>query len=346
MRRALASVAVVAALLPAAATRAGAAPTTTTTATTDPRATRAALLLRIGDLTDQLESSDADVVAAQLRASVAAGAFHDVRSRIRARAVMAYVSGTTSRAKSLGAPSAYVAVVNAKEHLLLGTYRAARQSAASDQAKAENARTTQRKGAAELGTVRAQLDATIALDDARRAEAERRADEARARAIAAREAAAAMARGRARAGNPSPGGYAPSPLDPNALLPRHKQATARQLALMRQWPFGPIAPGAPLPSGLHTTGVHVEGMTSWYGPGFDGRPTASGAIYDMEGWTVASPDLPLGSFLVVSYGELRVLLLVNDRGPYVDGRVLDLSHAAAVALGVRLAPVTADVVSP
>jgi rare lipoprotein A len=87
-------------------------------------------------------------------------------------------------------------------------------------------------------------------------------------------------------------------------------------------------------------------MASWYGPGFDGRPTASGAIYDMEGWTVASPDLPLGSLLVVANGAARVLLLVNDRGPYVDGRVLDLSHAAAAALGMSLGPVTADVVAP
>ena len=74
-----------------------------------------------------------------------------------------------------------------------------------------------------------------------------------------------------------------------------------------------------------------EGIASWYGPGFNGRPTASGAIYDQEAWTVASKELPLGTWLVVRRGEQRVLLLVNDRGPYVEGRVLDLSAAAALA---------------
>ncbi|MDQ3757356.1 MAG: septal ring lytic transglycosylase RlpA family protein [Actinomycetota bacterium] len=136
-------------------------------------------------------------------------------------------------------------------------------------------------------------------------------------------------------------------MDPNALLPRHRKATQRQQELMRQWPFGPLPPGGGLPPGLRATGQRVEGLASWYGPGFDGRPTASGAIYDQEAFTVASKELPLGTFLVVSRGAARVLLLVNDRGPYIEGRVLDLSRAAAVALGVGgLAPVTAEVVAP
>ncbi|MGH9178662.1 MAG: septal ring lytic transglycosylase RlpA family protein, partial [Acidimicrobiales bacterium] len=143
----------------------------------------------------------------------------------------------------------------------------------------------------------------------------------------------------------SPGGYAPSPLDPAALLPRHRAATERQLSLMRRIPFGPVALG-PLPSGLVPTGPRVEGNASWYGPGFNGRPTASGAIYDQEGWTVASKELPLGTLLAVTRGDRRVLLLVNDRGPYVAGRVLDLSAAAARALGLSgVAPVSAEVVA-
>ena len=148
------------------------------------------------------------------------------------------------------------------------------------------------------------------------------------------------------AGTPSPGGYAPSPRDPGALLPRHRQATERQLALMRRIAFGPLGPWAPLPSGLRLTGQRVAGPASWYGPGFNGRPTASGAIYDQEGWTVASKELPLGTLLLVSRGDRRVLLLVNDRGPYVGDRVLDLSAAAARAVGLGgVAPVTAEVVS-
>src|SRR5439155_445622 len=174
-------------------------------------------------------------------------------------------------------------------------------------ARAELLRDGQHRDEAGLGAMRGRLDEAIAVDDARRAEAERAAEAARERALAAREGFLATARGRARAGlgadTPSPGGYDPVPLDRAALLPRHFAATAAQQALMARWPFGPIQPGAPLPAGLHPTGTHVEGIASWYGPDFDGRPTASGAIYDMEGWTIASPDLPLGSFLVVGNGD-------------------------------------------
>jgi rare lipoprotein A len=94
------------------------------------------------------------------------------------------------------------------------------------------------------------------------------------------------------------------------------------------------------------TGQTFSGLASWYGPGFDGRANASGAIYDMEGWTCASRDLPLGTLLVVSRNDKHLLLLVNDRGPYVPNRILDLSHAASVALGVGVSPVTAEIVAP
>ena len=76
------------------------------------------------------------------------------------------------------------------------------------------------------------------------------------------------------------------------------------------------------------------------------QTTASGALYDQEGWTCASRDLPFGTMLLVGHAGRKVLLLVNDRGPYVADRVLDLSHAAAQALGVRLGPVDAQVVVP
>ena len=115
---------------------------------------------------------------------------------------------------------------------------------------------------------------------------------------------------------------------------------------MGRTPFGPLAPGAPLPPGLRLTGQRIVGNASWYGPGFNGRPTASGAIYDQEGWTAASKELPLGTVLLVTRGDRRVLLLVNDRGPYVGDRVLDLSAAAARAVGLGgVGLVTADVVA-
>ena len=96
-------------------------------------------------------------------------------------------------------------------------------------------------------------------------------------------------------------------------------------------PSGP-APG--IPDGFAGTGVTFEGIASWYGPGFEGNPTASGDIFDPNLFTAASRDLPLGTWLYVTHGSRGVVVLVNDRGPYIDDRVLDLSQAAAAAIGI------------
>ena len=96
-------------------------------------------------------------------------------------------------------------------------------------------------------------------------------------------------------------------------------------------PSGP-APG--IPDGFAGTGVSFEGIASWYGPGFEGNPTASGDIFDPSLFTAASLDLPLGTWLYVTHAGRGVVVLVNDRGPYIDDRVLDLSQAAAEAIGI------------
>lgn len=78
-----------------------------------------------------------------------------------------------------------------------------------------------------------------------------------------------------------------------------------------------------------------SGVASWYGPGFHGRPTASGEAYDQEGMTAAHRTLPMGARIEVtvrSTGRTTVLV-VNDRGPFVEGRILDVSRAAARRLG-------------
>src|SRR6202007_398037 len=76
------------------------------------------------------------------------------------------------------------------------------------------------------------------------------------------------------------------------------------------------------------------GAASWYGEFFDGKPTASGEDYDMYDMTAAHPTLPLGSYVRVT--NLRngraVIVKVNDRGPIVQGRIIDLSYGAAQAL--------------
>jgi rare lipoprotein A len=76
------------------------------------------------------------------------------------------------------------------------------------------------------------------------------------------------------------------------------------------------------------------GTASWYGQIFDGKPTASGEPYDMYDMTAAHLTLPMGSYVRVT--NLRngkaVVVRVNDRGPIVPGRIIDLSYGAAQAL--------------
>ena len=73
------------------------------------------------------------------------------------------------------------------------------------------------------------------------------------------------------------------------------------------------------------------GVASWYGKKFHGNPTASGEIYDMYQLTAAHKTLPLGTYVMVSNLEnyRSVEVKINDRGPFVKGRIIDLSYAAA-----------------
>jgi rare lipoprotein A (peptidoglycan hydrolase) len=92
--------------------------------------------------------------------------------------------------------------------------------------------------------------------------------------------------------------------------------------------------GCDIPSGLQQTGQGFSGQASFYGEEFAGQPTATGAIFVPELFTAAHLTLPLPSFLHVRYGGKCATVLVNDRGPYVEGRVLDLSQGAAQYLGL------------
>jgi rare lipoprotein A len=77
--------------------------------------------------------------------------------------------------------------------------------------------------------------------------------------------------------------------------------------------------------------------TSWYGGKFHGRKTASGEKYDMYASTGASPDLPFGSLIRVSNPKTHTaqLVRINDRGPFVDDRELDVSYLVACRLGIQ-----------
>ena len=76
------------------------------------------------------------------------------------------------------------------------------------------------------------------------------------------------------------------------------------------------------------------GIASWYGHPYHGRHTANGEIYDMNQLTAAHPTLPFGAHVRVVnlQNQETVEVRVNDRGPFVEGRIIDLSHAAAEAI--------------
>jgi rare lipoprotein A len=147
------------------------------------------------------------------------------------------------------------------------------------------------------------------------------------------------------------------------------------IATQSHWPLGPaflagavlsalcIAPGSTLaqpdsPQAADTQAStatphhhhwHQIGRASWYGRGFQGQATASGEPFNMNSMTCAHRSLPLGASVLVTNlrNHRSVLVRVNDRGPVPESRVVDLSYAAARALGFRgVAPVRLDLVDP
>ena len=81
---------------------------------------------------------------------------------------------------------------------------------------------------------------------------------------------------------------------------------------------------------------HEVGIASWYGPGFHGNLTANGETYDMHGVSAAHKTLPFGTVVrVIEFDTRRsIVVRINDRGPFVEGRIIDLSKGAAEELGI------------
>jgi len=80
----------------------------------------------------------------------------------------------------------------------------------------------------------------------------------------------------------------------------------------------------------------LEGFASYYADKFDGRRTANGEIFDQSKLTAAHKTLPFGSIVEVENinNGLFVTVVINDRGPFVEGRIIDLSYAAAMKIGM------------
>ncbi|HRE40837.1 MAG TPA: septal ring lytic transglycosylase RlpA family protein [Ignavibacteria bacterium] len=96
-------------------------------------------------------------------------------------------------------------------------------------------------------------------------------------------------------------------------------------------------------------GFTQQGIASWYGPGFQGRKTANGERFNTHDLTAAHKTLPFNSMVKVTNLETgkSVIVKINDRGPYIKGRIIDLSHAAKTEIGMGgLADVMIEVLDP
>lgn len=82
---------------------------------------------------------------------------------------------------------------------------------------------------------------------------------------------------------------------------------------------------------MAAVGDNFEGIASWYGPDFHAKKTSSGELYDMFAYTAASKTLPMNTMVKVENKDngKSVVVRINDRGPFVEGRIIDLSNSAA-----------------
>lgn len=105
-------------------------------------------------------------------------------------------------------------------------------------------------------------------------------------------------------------------------------------------PAGKRTASRPSPRTLSATskvrkGMVLTGISSFYGPDFHGKTTANGEVYDMYGISAAHKTLPFNTIVRVTNlnNSRKLIVRINDRGPYVKGRMLDLSYGAALKLG-------------
>lgn len=293
---------------------AGAAPVESTGAL---RAKRVVLVARIAALSDQADRALAVAADADHRRQLSRAALQVTRARFARHAVDAYVGAVQDSEDRQLRRKVWAGSLSTTDRRVLGELRRAMTRAQKQERAAVAAIRTVQRTRARLEAARVALEQTIAE---------------RVRYEQAQSAAAVRLRTLAM-------------VSKAAYSPRHIRATEQQAELMRRYRFGPGG----IPAGLVATGHVLEGKASWYGPGFDGRATASGAIFDQEGWTVANRTLPLGTILLISRNDQSVVVLVNDRGPFVNGRILDLSHGVANALGTihaGVAPVRAEILVP
>lgn len=96
-------------------------------------------------------------------------------------------------------------------------------------------------------------------------------------------------------------------------------------------------------TGYYKADTILTGIASYYHPSLHGNRTASGEIYDETQLTAAHRSLPFGTRVKVTYMKKSIIVRINDRGPYIEGRVIDLSKAAADSLNLKLGKVEIEV---
>ena len=109
-------------------------------------------------------------------------------------------------------------------------------------------------------------------------------------------------------------------------LPDRPAGYSKPYRVMGKW-YQPIP---------HSEGFQQQGIASWYGKKFDGRKTSSGEIYNMYAVSAAHKTLPLGTYVRVQNlnNNKKIDVRINDRGPFVRGRIIDLSYMAAKKIGM------------
>ncbi len=120
---------------------------------------------------------------------------------------------------------------------------------------------------------------------------------------------------------------------------KHQRVRHRNRSLILLTPLTALVLTAGCGGGRHLykgPGYSESGIASWYGKKFDGRQTANGEVYDMRAMTAAHRTLPFGTIVRVTNleNDRRVTLRINDRGPFIRGRIIDLSYGAAHRLNM------------
>lgn len=294
-----------------------------------------ALLGEVGDLDRQMLQTYGRLGATYLQLSEAEGRVDKAQRLFNLRTREAYKAGGLFRIKMLlGARdlpefmrilrsfnSVIEADASAHRRLLDERKRLRRQYESVDATKSGLLKTTGR-----MGALRSEVQTLLGeeLSELHRAKADLGRLEAERRARVAAAAGATPVRVK----------WGPVSPEVEARRTTRQKVLDVRLAALLDWYAPGTGPEPFMPPRLRSSGIVTTGQSSWYGPGFHLRRASSGATYRMEQLTAASPVLPFGTLLKVTYAGRAVVVVITDRGPFVPGRVLDLSWAASQAIGL------------